>query len=97
MIIKYHICAHYSIETHLFLEKFVIFFLSLNFKIVAMNMTMAFYELKMHQYMELIQIRFLKFLLVNTFHVMYNYYQLHYKMHNNINTLKRVRKNSCCL
>ncbi len=26
-----------------------------------------------------------------------SYYQLHYKMHNNINTLEHVRKQSCCL
>ncbi len=30
-------------------------------------------------------------------HAMYLYYQLHYKMHNNINTFKHVRKTSCCL
>ncbi len=26
-----------------------------------------------------------------------SYYKLHYEMHNNINTLKHVRKKSCCL
>ncbi len=34
----------------------------------------------------------IEFLLVNRFHVMYNYYRLHYKMHNNINTLKTCKK-----
>jgi hypothetical protein len=55
-------------------------------------MTMAFYGLNMNQYMELIQMNKLKILLIDTFHMMYRYYQLHYKMHNNINTLEHVRK-----
>ncbi len=59
---------------------------------MVVSMTMAFYELKMHKCMELIQMKKLKNLSVNTFHVIYRYYQLHYKMHNNINTLEHVRK-----
>ncbi len=39
----------------------------------------------------IIQMKKLKILSINTFHVMYYYCQLHYKMHNNINTLKNVR------
>jgi hypothetical protein len=58
---------------------------------------MAFDGLKIHQYMEGIQMKNLKILSINTFHAMYCYYQLHYKMHNNINTLEHVRKKSCCL
>jgi len=92
IIIKHHVFAHYSTKTHLFLDKFVILFLSHNFKIMIVSMTMAFYGLKMHQYMEFIQMKKLKILLINTFHVMYHYYHLRYKMHNNINTFKHVRK-----
>jgi len=72
MIIKHHVFAHYSIKTHLFFNKSVNFFLSQNFKIMVVNMTMAFYGLKMHQYMELIQMKKLIFFLINTFHVMYH-------------------------
>jgi hypothetical protein len=91
MIIKHHVFAHYSTKTHLFLDKFVISFLSHNFKSMIMSMTMAFFGLK-HQYMEFIQMKKLKILSINTFHVMNHYYQLHCKMHNNINTFKHVRK-----
>jgi len=92
MIIKHHVFAHYSTKTHLFFGQVRDFFLSQIFKIVVVSMTMAFYGLKMHQYMELIQMKKLKFLSINTFHAMYHYYRLHYKMHNNINTLEHVRK-----
>jgi len=70
----------------------MIYFVSQNFKIMVMNMTMAFYGLKMHQYMVVIQMKRWKILLINTFHVMYRYYQLQYKMHKNINTFEHVRK-----
>jgi len=36
----------------------------------------------------------IKKLWLSTFHVMFHYYQLHYKMHN-INTLQHVIKKSC--
>jgi hypothetical protein len=97
MIIKHHVFAHYSTKIHLFLDKFVKNNLSHNFKIMIVSMTMAFYGLKMHQYMEFIQMKKLRILSINTFHAMCHYYQLHYKMHNNINTFKHVRKKSCCL
>jgi hypothetical protein len=44
------------------------------------------------QYMELIKMKKFKVLLINTFHAMYGSCQLHYRMHNNINTLEHVRK-----
>jgi len=40
----------------------------------------------------IIQMKNLKILLINTFHTMYCYCQLHYKIHDNFNTLKHVRK-----
>jgi hypothetical protein len=75
-----------------FWDKCVISFLSHNLKITVVSMTMAFYGLKMHQYMELIQMKKFKFLLINAFHAIYCYCQLHYKMHNNINTFKTCKE-----
>jgi len=40
-----------------FVDKYVNFFWSQIFKIMIVSMTMAFYGLKMHQYMELIQMK----------------------------------------
>jgi hypothetical protein len=53
MIIKRSIYLHFKTKTHLFSGQVYDFFLSKKFKIMGMNVTMTFYGLKMHPYMEL--------------------------------------------
>jgi hypothetical protein len=61
-------------------------------------MTMTFDGLKMHLSMKLIQMKRIIKLWINTSYVMFHYYQLCYKMYNNINTLKNIfSKNVVCM
>ncbi len=92
-IIKGFVYVQYSTNTHILLEKPTIF-LVIEFQNHGGSMTIAFYGLKIDSYLELIQVKELKKLWTNIFHVIFQYYQLHYKIHN-INTFEPVRKKSC--
>lgn len=96
MIIKRLISTHYSKNQFVFLTNLRSFLLD-NFKIMVVIMTITIDGLKMHLYMKLIQVKRIIKLWINTSHVMFHYYQLCYKMYNNINTLKKKKKFKCCL
>jgi hypothetical protein len=79
----------YTIQQNQFVfEQIYDLFLSYNFKIMLVTMTLTFYGLNMQLYMKLIQMKRIIKLWINTSHVTFHYYQLYYKMYRNINTFE---------
>jgi hypothetical protein len=92
MIIKHHVFAHYSIKTHLFL----IFFVT-KFQNHGNEHDHGLLWIKDTPICGINTNEEINFFVNRYISSDVSYYQLHYKMHNNINTLEHVRKQSCCL
>jgi hypothetical protein len=92
MIIKHLLFANLWQNTIIFLGIFPNFISSLNSKTMGVKMTMDFYGIKMCLCMECTQMKKLNGLCTHIFLELYHYYQIHYKMHNNINTCVHVNR-----
>jgi hypothetical protein len=86
--------AHYSTKPQIFLDKYMNFFLVTKLQNCDSEHDHGLKDAPIH----VINTNEKSEIFVdNIFHMMFYYYQLHYKMHNNINTFERVRKKPCCL
>jgi len=91
MIIKCLIFTHYSTKTHFLLDKSLRFFV-IKFQSHDSEHDHGLLRIKYAPIYEINTNEKMIFWGINTFHVMFRYCQLHYKMYNNVNTFKYVRK-----